>query len=139
MARRKTVKPIDLDKAIEAVLAEYGEEVYKVLGVAVKDVSDEAVRKLEQVTQFAPNGHPTGAYSRDWVADDEKTGRLTQKRVVHNLGHYRLTHLLEKGHVSRNGTGRTFGFVKAYPHIKPVEEWAQDELPKQVEKLIKAL
>ena len=73
MARRKTVKPIDLDKAIEAVLAEYGDDVYKVLGVAVKDVSDEAVRKLEQVNHFAPGGHPTGAYSRDWVADDEKT------------------------------------------------------------------
>ena len=139
MARRKTVKPIDLDKAIEAVLAEYGDEVYKVLGTAVKEVSDEAVRKLEQVNHFAPGRKPSGVYSRDWTATDEKTGRLTQKRVVHNVDHYRLTHLLEKGHVSRNGTGRTFGRVQAYPHIKPVEEWAQEELPKKVEQLIKTL
>ena len=139
MAKRKKVGVVNLDSAIKNILNEYGDEVYKVLGTAVKEVSDEAVRKLEQVNHFAPGRNPSGAYSRDWTATDEKTGRLTQKRVVHNVDHYRLAHLLEKGHVSRNGTGRTFGRVQAYPHIKPVEEWAQEELPKRVEQLIKTL
>lgn len=139
MARRKTIKPIDLSAAIQEILTEYGDEVYDVLGKAVDEVSKEAVQKLQAANHFASGGHPTGAYAKDWTADDVPTGRLTQKRVVHNEDHYRLAHLLEKGHVSRNGTGRTFGRVSAYPHIKPVEEWAQKELPRKVEEMIRTI
>lgn len=136
MARRKTVTPINLDKALKEVLDEYGEDVYRVLGTGIKEVSDEAVRKLQEVKHFAPGRNPSGAYSRDWVAEDVKKTKFEQKRVVHNESHYQLAHLLEKGHVSRNGTGRTFGSVRAYPHVADVEKWAQDELPRRVEKLI---
>ena len=45
---------------------------------------------------------------------------------------YRLTHLLEYGHKTRSGT-RT----KAQPHIKPVEEWAEREAMKEIEKAVK--
>lgn len=136
---KKKVGVINLDSAIREVLKEYGDEVYQVLGTAIREVSDEAERKLGQVDHFAPGRKPSGAYSRDWTSQDERTGRLAKKRIVFNADHYRLTHLLEKGHVSRNGTGRTFGRVQAYPHIKPVEEWAQEELLKRVEQLIKTL
>lgn len=136
MPKRKTIKPIDLEKTINEILTQYGDDVYKVLGNAVEMVSQEATRKLQAVTTFSTKGHPSGAYSRDWRADDDRAGRWQKKKVIHNADHYRLAHLLEKGHVSRNGTGRTFGNVKAYPHIKPVEEWAVQELPRKVEELI---
>lgn len=139
MARRKKADILNIDKAIKEVLEEYGDDVYEVLGEAVDQVADEGVKKLESVRRFSRKGNPTGEYSRDWVADVEPVGRLGQKRVIHNLEHYRLAHLLEKGHVSRNGTGRVFDPVPAYPHIKPVEEWVQEELPKRVEEMIKAL
>lgn len=131
MARR-TVKPINLDKVMKEIFAEYGDEVFKVLGTAVDQVSEEAVRKLQAGGSFGG----TGAYRRDWTSTVEPVGRLKTKRIIHNADHYRLAHLLEKGHVSRNGTGRTFGSVKAYPHIKPVETWAQQELPRKVEEML---
>lgn len=131
MARKK-ITAINLASAISEVLQEYGDECYQVLEEATKEVADEAVSKLQSVSKFAPNGHPTGEYSKDWVQDTIPTARLKVKTVVHNEDHYRLTHLLENGHVSRNGTGRTFGRVPAYPHIAPVNEWANNELPRRV-------
>lgn len=131
MARR-TVKPINLDKVMKEIFAEYGDDVFRVLGTAVDQVSEEAVRKLQAGGSFGG----TGAYRRDWISTVEPAGRLKTKRIIHNADHYRLAHLLEKGHVSRNGTGRTFGSVKAYPHIKPVETWAQQELPRKVEEML---
>lgn len=136
MARRK-IKPIDLDATVRDLLSKYGNQVYDVLSDCVKEVSDGAVEKLQGVSSFAPGGHPSGAYSKGWKQEEVKAGRLATKRVVHNEEHYRLTHLLEKGHVSKNGTHRTFGRVKAYPHIAPVNEWANEELPRLVERKLK--
>lgn len=63
MASRK-IKPLDFDKAIKEVLTQYGEAVQEVMGEAIEGVSDKAVDKLKSVETFAPNGNPTGAYSR---------------------------------------------------------------------------
>lgn len=138
MAKKK-VKPIDLDATVHDLLHEYGSAVFGVLKDSVKEVSEEATEKLQSVSTFAPGGHPSGDYSASWIYEDVPTGRLTTKTVIHNAEHYRLTHLLENGHVSRNGTGRTFGRVPAYPHIAPVNDWANAELPKLVEGKIKQI
>ena len=131
MARKK-IKPLDLTSAVNELLQEYGNEVYEVMDDSVDTVAKEAAQRLKSVNHFAPGRNPSGKYSESWTVDTEKTGRLAVTRVVHNQDYYRLTHLLENGHVSRNGTGRTFGRVPAYPHIAPVNEWASDELPKLV-------
>ena len=127
---KKPIKGIQLEQAVKQVLDDYGSKVYAVLDDCVKEVAADAAEKLQSVDKFSPKGHPPGAYSKSWVADRERTGRLKTKYVVHNVEHYRLAHLLEKGHVLHNGTRR----VPAYPHIAPVEKWAQDELPKAVKR-----
>lgn len=126
---------INLESALKEVLAEYGDEVYNVLGIAVDQVSEEAVKKLQAGGSYGG----TGVYNRDWTATDDPVGRFSKKKIVHNADHYRLAHLLEKGHAIRNGTGRTYGNTRAFPHIKPVEEWAIQELPRKVEELITRL
>lgn len=138
MAKKK-IKPLDLAGAINELLQEYGNQVYEVLDEAVDDVAKESAEKLQGVKHFAAGRNPSGKYSESWTVDREKTGRLAVTRVVHNEEHYRLTHLLENGHVSRNGTGRTFGRVQAYPHIAPVNDWANDELQRQVKQRIEKL
>ena len=64
MARRKTIKPVDLTSAVEELLKEYGEEVFEVLDDAITDTTNEAVSDLHAVSDFSPQGNPTGAYSR---------------------------------------------------------------------------
>ena len=132
MAKRKRISPIDLSNAIESLLSEYGEQVYNVVQVELVDVSNEAVKRLKGVNKFADGRNPSGKYSADWTAETVNTGILQSKRVVYNDKHYRLTHLLEKGHVTRNGTGRTFPRTPAYPHIAPVNDWAQNALVERV-------
>ena len=130
---RKT-KLINLDKAISEVINEYGDEVYKVLGQAVDEVTNEATQKLQQVDTFRTSGHAGGPYSGDWTNETVTDTRINKKKVIYNDKHYRLTHLLENGHVIRNGTGRTFGRTAKFPHIAPVNKWAEEELPKVVQR-----
>ena len=135
MARRKKIGILDLESTLKQILAEYGDDVYKVLDTAVNEVCDEAVQKLH-----AGGSYKGGSdYNADWVADDVPKGRFFKQKVVHNAEHYRLAHLLEKGHVIRNGTGRVYGKTRAFPHIKPVEEWAKEELPRKVEEMIQRI
>lgn len=135
MARHKKIGAIDLEKACQEILAQYGNEVYSVLELATLDVAKEAAAKLRASSGIGG----TGAYIADWTYDQQQVKRYKQRYIVHNADHYRLAHLLEKGHVIRNGTGRTYGSTRAFPHIKPVEEWAIQELPRKVEELITRL
>lgn len=143
MARknRQRIKPIDLSKTVEKLLSEYGDEVYKHVGKAVQDVTEEATQKLQSANHFAPGGHPTGAYAKDWTHEEtlgNATSRLSKTETIYNEGHYQLAHLLEHGHALKRG-GRTYGSVKAYPHIKPVEEWATNELEDRVRREIEGI
>lgn len=130
---RKRIGILDLDSTIEKILDEHGKDAMKVMDSAVDDVAEEATNKLRAV-----NFKTGGEYSASWVCDKEPSGRFATKRIVHNEEHYRLTHLLEKGHVVKNGrsriTGKSYGRTNAYPHIAPVEEWAKSELPRAVER-----
>lgn len=135
MARRKKVGILDLESVLKDMLVEYGDDVYKVLDTAVNEVADESVQRLHGGGSYGG----TGKYNSGWKAEDAPKGRMFKQKVVHNADHYRLAHLLEKGHVIRNGTGRSFGNTRAFPHIKPVEEWVKGELPKKIEELIERI
>ena len=136
MARRRSrrISSLDLSDAIAEIVNEYGSNVGNALNGAIKEVTREAEDKLQAVKRFAPDGHPTGAYSEDGQSSVVDTGRFTVRGTVYNGSHYRLTHLLEFGHVTRNGTGRTFDRTPAYPHIAKVNDWAHDELIRNVKK-----
>lgn len=139
MARRKRIRPIDFSAAVESILQEYGNDVYGVVDETVDEIADEATDKLKDVNHFAPGGNPSGEYSGDWTNDTVRKSRVMLAKVVHNEGHYRLTHLLEKGHVIKNGTQRTFGRTGKYPHIAPVNDWANEELPRRFRRKVETM
>lgn len=141
MGRRKSKRTnlINLDRAIVEVINEYGDDVYKVLGDCVDEVTKEATEKLQGVDTFRTSGHAGGPYSGDWTNETVTDTRINKKEVVYNEDNYRLTHLLENGHVIRNGTGRTFGRTGKFPHIVPVSDWAEKELPQLVKRKLESL
>lgn len=128
----KRIRPVDLSKAINEILSKYGDEVYTVMESSIDEVAEEAKNKLQAVNHFRNNA--SGAYAESWVNEKLSGKPLTAVRAVHNEKHYRLTHLLEKGHVIKNGIGRTFGKTAAFPHIAPVNDWANKELVQLVER-----
>ena len=113
----------DLSKAIQKTLAEYEGVTVDSMKAAVDKASKEAVRELK-----GSSPKRTGEYAKSWAA---KKARLTNKwayqKTVYNKEHYRLTHLLEKGHrVVGARNGRTW--VDARPHIEKVEQKAVETL-----------
>ena len=81
--------------------------------------SDTAKETAEKLKDVSPRR--TGAYAEGWTARATRTGWVT-----YNRDHYRLTHLLEHGHVLVS-YGKTRGRVPAKPHIAPVAREMIDE------------
>ena len=131
---KKRIRPIDLSDTISEMLEEYGDQVYEVVGECIDEVSEEAADRLRAVNQFRRVA--SGAYAGSWTNEKLQSKPLVVTRAVHNVEHYRLTHLLEKGHVVRNGTGRNNGKQRtdAFPHIAPVNDWANKELVTLIER-----
>lgn len=94
----------------QKLLAEYGTEVDEIIGREAQAVAKEGVKKLK-----ARSPKKSGDYAKGWHVVNRST-RMTTSFIIANK-HSGLPHLLEKGHVKRNG-----GRVAGKPHIKPVEE-----------------
>ena len=84
-------------------------------------VAKECVQKLKSTSPKR-----SGSYASGWTVKKEG-----DDYIVHNKTDYQLTHLLENGHVIRNAKGE-YGRTKAHKHIEPVEQWANEELPRRV-------
>lgn len=124
----------NLDTIIKEQLEVWAnEELQTAINDGIKETADEAVKMLKKGGSYQDR---TGKYSKDWTSGQKKnrTSAVTGLHGynVYNKRYYRLTHLLEKGHQSRNG-----GRVKAFEHIAPVNniigELAAANIRKKVE------
>lgn len=122
-----SIKADALSDEIAKLLSEYETEIVKNADACGKVVANAAAKELRQTSPKR-----TGKYAKSWGVTREK-GAFGEnaKYIVHNKKRYRLTHLLEHGHVTANGK-RT----RAIPHIKPVEEQVIREYEKQVREAI---
>ncbi len=92
-----------------------------------KEVVKEGAKKLKE-TSPRGRGSRKGHYADGWGVTYQRKGNGKFEFVVHNKKKPGLTHLLENGHQSDRG-GRVEGIV----HIKPVEEWCNEEFEKRTE------
>jgi hypothetical protein len=112
----------EIAKEIAKQVELYTEEVKEKVEDIKKTIAKELVSDIK-------HGSPekTGSYVKGWGIKS-----TPKKLIVHNKTDYQLTHLLEYGHVKKNG-GRTEG----KPHIRTAEEAAIREYLKQIERAIK--
>lgn len=96
----------------------------------VEEVGKETVEELKRTS---PSGNrKKNKYKKSWKLKKEK-GHV----IVHNT-QYQLTHLLEKGHLRRNGRfGTKPPLTRPYPHIKPAEMEAVRKLQAGIESVIR--
>ena len=120
-----TVRIDKLGAEIAQAISTYTEEVQK----AIEEEIDTTANKVKDEIK-AKSPVLTGSYKKGWAVKKESS-KGTVKRIVYNKTDYQLTHLLEHGHVNRDGT-RTHG--KA--HIGPVWDKYQSELNKRIEQII---
>ncbi len=126
-----SIKPDELQNFVMDYLKDYKENIEE----DVQQVTDEVMKEAKQeLTQISPRSGVARntKYYKGWAIKlkTKKNGRYT--KVIWNKTNYQLTHLLEFGHVTRNG-GRT----KPIPHIRPIEEKYKVEFVDKLEKKIR--
>ena len=114
---------------MENILEDYSKEVKKATDDSIEKVTKESVQKLKNTSPKRPNG---GDYAKGWTKKKIRNRNGISEVIVHNKL-YQLTHLLENGHIVRNKYGE-YGRYNGVKHIAPVEEWAQSELPAEIER-----
>ena len=122
--------PIDkLSDAISAILNDYAEEIGDNVGEIAVELGKKGVKTLKQQSRAEfPKG--TGEYAKGWKSQVDR-GRMATTVTIYN-DHYSLPHLLEHGHVTRNGTGREYGTVPGREHIKPVADKLVETFEREV-------
>ena len=120
----------EISNAIAEELKEYSQDVVEKVNVSSEKVGKAAVKQLKQTSPKRPG---SGKYAKAWAIKTEPEVGQPHKRIVHvKAPHYRLAHLLEKGHAKVGG-----GRVDGIPHIRPAEEDVIREFAREVEEAIK--
>lgn len=129
MARKSAID--QLSTAIAGILSEYAEDIQGNVAQITEQMGKKGAQALRrQSRQALKKG--TGEYAKGWKYEFRKTRRYAKTTIFNE--HYSLPHLLEYGHVTRNGTQRVYPDTPAHEHIKPVE----DELIKTFEREVVA-
>ena len=130
------IEPTELSKAVNKLLAEYGDECSEAVVEETTSVCKEAAKKVgANAREKFKRGKGKKHYANGWRAKITKVSGGV-KALVYNATKPQLTHLLENGHNLRNGKGAT-GWVSGKEHIAPVNEWAQEEAVKRIEEKLK--
>lgn len=104
----------------------YTDEVVRKVESGIEQIGREAVN---EVKGLSPSEE--GKYKRSWTCRIDRS-RGTYKVTVHVKGQrYRLTHLLEYGHLNRDGKTR----ARAFPHIETANEHAHQKVDELLEGL----
>lgn len=114
-----TVK--DFSKTITDMLTAYGDEAQIIVDEEIEKMSKEGVKKLKKTSP-----KERGDYAKGWKMRKKKT-RFGLEVTLYNATHGWLVHLLENGHAKRNG-----GRVAAEPHVKPVQDWLETKIVKDL-------
>ena len=113
---------------ISKILEDYEDDIKTTLEESCKEVAKEGAKKL----RLTKNTYTvrSGEYNKSWTYKVEKGFNYVNAKI-YSEKHYRLTHLLENGHATRNG-GRT----KAFKHISPVNDYVIQKFQNDVESVI---
>lgn len=117
---------ISIDFLSQSIMDNLNQQTSKIIEKIDKETKKISRQAIKIVQSSSPVRY--GNYKSSFKLKKLKQG----KYLIYSAKRYQLTHLLEHGHILRNGTTS-----KAIPHIIKGEEYAQKELPTKIEKIIK--
>ena len=101
-------------------------EIQRDVSEAVEKAADEAAKVTKaELRSTSPTNK--GDYKKGWAI---KKVRKQKSVIVYNAKFPGLTHLLEKGHVIRNGKGE-YGRAPAHPHMGKAADKGADVFLKE--------
>ena len=121
----KTIQVYELADAITEMLSEYNEAVTEESKKVVDEISQEVNQEILNHITFKDHHRYTNAFEIKTTFENTRNKRNTWHV---KSPHYRLTHLLEYGHYTRNGTTRT----REFPHIRYGEEYLQNNFERKM-------
>ncbi len=139
------ISPEDLVSAMVEAAETYTNEVRENVEKGIDRIADEALKEIRELSPVYKGNHvrnvkkfgekaTSGAYRRRWNTYRIKFGRMYYTVYIYNR-QYQLVHLLELGHLLKDGTGRVYGKVPAYPHVKIVQQHAEEKVDKLLEEI----
>jgi len=111
---RMTITSSEISAAIKEQLNNYREDVTGVVREAVTDTLRDGLWEIGPAGQYQDR---TGKYRQSFRIDTTITLVYAGGTLYADERGYRLAHLLEYGHRTRNG-----GKTRAFPHWRPVEK-----------------
>lgn len=114
------------------ILNDYSAEIQDGITKETQTIAKSGAKELRDKSLVnKKNTARRGSYAKGWTVKTEK-GFGEIKCTIHNKTDYQLTHLLEKGHLTRNGSK-----TRAVVHIKPVEESLKEEYESNIKDIIR--
>lgn len=120
----RTVNGHKAEVLIDRVLEDYLSDETEVFFAAMSQAGKQAKKDIQNTNAFKDI---SGDYRRGWSIRTKRE-KYGINVLIYNKLKPGLTHLLEKGHVTRNGTGRRFRDTPAHAHIAKAREKAEDYL-----------
>lgn len=122
----RPVTPDQLASEIQKILDVYSDDLNDNIGEAMQKVGRKGVQMLQSTSPKAEKSPYSGTYAKGWKLSVENHRNLTHEAVIYNI-HAGLPHLLEHGHLLRNGKRS-----KEQEHIAPVEKTLIEEFVEEV-------
>lgn len=118
----KKIQASQMADEITSLLTTYTEEVTELAKAVVDKVSEEANQEILNHITFHDKTYSKGFRIKTTFEDSRN-----KRNTWFVSKEYRLTHLLEYGHITRNG-GRT----RAFPHIKYGDDYVNNNFEREL-------
>lgn len=123
------IRADDLPDVISDILDDYSTDLREVANQTTEQTANELKKAIA-----ADAPVESGKQKKSWRVAKEKVAGLDLVAVVHSTD-YRKVHLLEFGHVTRNGTSRT----KAIGYVSKNEEAVVSKYPERLAQAIRTV